>query len=105
MATSEYWRTFHLDSVFLVRFDPSELLPQGSGRRGGLVPTSYHLFVGGGGTGHPRIIRIAGKSQTIHNWSDRASNYFVSGEDDIRPGSISGATVSYRRRNTFDISR
>ncbi len=28
---------------------------------------------------HPRIIRIAGKSQTIHTWSDRA----VSGEDDI----------------------
>jgi hypothetical protein len=38
--------------------------------------------------GHPRIIRIAGKSQTIHTWSDRASNYFVSGEEDIKPGSI-----------------
>ncbi len=69
----------------------------------GLVLTSYHLCVGGkegrGGGGEetkgdPRIIRIAGKSQTIHTWSDRASNYLVSGEDDIMPGSIPGNTVS-----------
>jgi hypothetical protein len=33
--------------------------------------------------GHPRIIRIAGKAQTIHTWPDRASNNFASGEDDI----------------------
>ncbi len=51
---------------------------------------------GGGGQetkGHPRIIRIAGKTQTIHTWSDRASNYFLSGKDDIKLGSIPGDTV------------
>ncbi len=35
-----------------------------------------------------------GKSQTIHTWSDRASNYFVSGEDDIQARIISGDTIS-----------
>jgi hypothetical protein len=38
------------------------------------------------------IIRIAGKSQIIHTWLDRASDQFVSGEDDIKPGSIPGDT-------------
>jgi hypothetical protein len=42
--------------------------------------------------GHPRIISIAVQGQTIHTWSDRASNYFVSGEDDMKPGSIPGDT-------------
>ncbi len=81
--------------IILVRFDHSELLRQNSGKGGGLVLTSYHLCGrgerrGGGEEtkGHPRIIRIAGKSQIIHTWSDRAPNYFVSGEDNIKPGSI-----------------
>ncbi len=55
-----------------VRFDHSGLLPQNSGKRGGLVLTSYHLCVGGGGRkgglkgggqetkGHPRITSFAG---------------------------------------------
>ncbi len=51
VAASEYWRTFHLDSLFIVIFDHSELLPQSSGKRGGLVLTSYHLYVGVGGRG------------------------------------------------------
>jgi hypothetical protein len=67
---------------------------------GGLVLTTYHLCVGEGGQegwwqeteGHPRIIRIAGKSQTICTWSDRASNYFVSG-DDIKTGSDPSNTI------------
>jgi hypothetical protein len=51
------------------------------------------VCVGGGGggvkgggqetKGHPRITSFAVQGQTIHTWSDRASNYFVSGEDDI----------------------
>jgi hypothetical protein len=95
-----------LDSLFIVRFDHLGLLPEQWEEGGGLVLTSYHLCVGGGGRGrkggkeegqetkgHPRIIRIAGKSQTIHTWSDRASNYFVSGEDDIKPGSINSNTL------------
>jgi hypothetical protein len=87
-----------LDSLFIVRFDHSGLLPQSSGKRGAGSP-SYHLCVGGkegGGEetkGNPRIIRIAGKSQTIHTRSDRAFNYLVSGEDDIMPGSIPANTV------------
>jgi hypothetical protein len=36
--------------------------------------------------GHHKIISIAFKGQTIDTWSDRASNYFVSGEDDTKPG-------------------
>jgi hypothetical protein len=35
--------------------------------------------------GHPRITSIAVQGQTIHTWPDRASHYFVSGEDDIKP--------------------
>jgi hypothetical protein len=52
---------------------------------------------GGGTEGHPRIIRIAGKSQTIHTWSDRASNYFVSGEDYIKPGSFPAIQSVYEK--------
>jgi hypothetical protein len=58
---------------------------------------------GGGGSGegrrgketkgHPRIVSIAVKGQAIHTWSDRASNYLVSVEDDIKPGSIPGNTI------------
>jgi hypothetical protein len=41
--------------------------------------------------GHPRIIAV--KGQTIQTWSERASNYFVSGVDDMKPGSIPGDTI------------
>jgi hypothetical protein len=92
---------------YLVRFDHSELFPQNRGRGGGLVLSSHHLCGGeeggekkGGGRrrgeeteGHPRIIRIAWKSKTIHTWSDRASKYFVSVEDNIKPGSIPSDTL------------
>jgi hypothetical protein len=79
---------------------------QSSGKRGGAGSYFISPVCGGRGEGrkggkeegqetkgHPRIIRIAGKSQTIHTWSDRASNYFVSGEDDIKPGSINSNTL------------
>jgi hypothetical protein len=88
-----------LDSLFIVRFDYSELLPQSSGKRGGAGSyfiSSVYVGVGKGGGRRrgrkqkviPGLSGFAGKSQTIHTWSDRASNYFVSGEDDIKPGSI-----------------
>jgi hypothetical protein len=82
-----------LDSLFIVRFYHSELIPQNGGNRGAgslfKSPVWGGEEGGGGGTkGHPRIIRIAEKSQTIDIWSDRASNYFVSGEDNIKTGSI-----------------
>ncbi len=45
--------------------------------------------------GYPRITSFAVQVQTIHTWSDRASNYFVSGEDDMKPGSIPGDTIKF----------
>jgi hypothetical protein len=44
--------------------------------------------------GHPRITSFAVQGQTIHTRSDRTSNYFVSEEDDMKPGSIPGDTVT-----------
>jgi hypothetical protein len=44
--------------------------------------------------GSKLVLSFAVQGQTSHTWSDRASNYFVSGEDDIRPGSIPGNTRS-----------
>ncbi len=56
--------------------------------------TSYHMCGGGtGNKGHPRITSFAVQGQTIHTLSVRASNYFVSGEDDMKPGSIPGDTL------------
>ncbi len=96
VSTEEpFIRTHHLQSDLITQNSSHRIL----GRGGGLVLTSYHLWGGreerGGGRkggeeteDHPRISKIAGKGQTIHPWSDRASNYFVSGEDDIKPRSI-----------------
>ncbi len=85
-----------MDSLFIVRFDHSGLLPQNSGKRGGVGSHFISPVCGGerkGDKGHPRITSFAVQSQTIHTWSDRASNYFVSGEDNMKPGSIPGGTI------------
>jgi hypothetical protein len=82
-----------LDSLFIVRFDRSGLLPQSNGKRRAGSHFISPVCWGGGGRGkegggeetkgHPRIISIAVKGQTIHTWSDRASIYFVSEKDNI----------------------
>jgi hypothetical protein len=63
VAASEYWRTFHLDSVFIVRSDHRAMGREGAGQTyvGGLVLTSYHLCGGGKEGGRKRKV-ISGLS-------------------------------------------
>jgi hypothetical protein len=96
VATSET-ENLSFELIVYSQIWPLRTPPTEQWEGGGQFLTSYHLCGGeerGGNKRSSQIIRIAGKSQTIHTSSDRASNYFVPGEDDIKPGSIPGNTHS-----------
>jgi hypothetical protein len=100
-----------LDTLFIARFDHPELLPQSSGKGGGgshfISPVWGEGRRGGGGNRRSSqdYQDCREKPDHFHLVSDRASNYFVSGEDDIKPGSIPGVSRAWMRAfiNIFQV--